>query len=54
MAKMSKRFRAIREKIEAGKVYDLEEALTLLKETSGVKFTESVDVAVRLTATRGE
>lgn len=47
MAK-SKRMRAAREQIEPGKIYDLEEALGLLKSMSKVKFTESVDVAVRL------
>jgi len=47
MAK-SKRFRAMREQIEAGKSYGIDEALELLKSMSKVKFTESVDVAVRL------
>ncbi|MDZ7789628.1 MAG: 50S ribosomal protein L1 [Xanthomonadales bacterium] len=47
MAK-SKRFRAMREQIEAGKSYGIDEALELLKSLSKVKFTESVDVAVRL------
>jgi large subunit ribosomal protein L1 len=47
MAK-SKRIRAIREQIEPGKVYGVDEALDLLKSLSKVKFTESVDVAVRL------
>ncbi|RFF29284.1 50S ribosomal protein L1 [Wenzhouxiangella sediminis] len=47
MAK-SKRIRAIREQIEPGKVYGVDEALDLLKSMSKVKFTESVDVAVRL------
>ncbi len=48
MAKLSKRFRAIREKIESGKLYSIEEAVALLKEFSTVKFTEGVDVAVNL------
>ncbi len=48
MATSSKRYRAIREQIEPGKVYALDEALELLKKTSNVKFTESVDVAIRL------
>lgn len=48
MAKLTKRQRAIREKIEAGKFYPIGEALTLLQETSAVKFAESVDVAVNL------
>jgi len=44
----SKRIRAIREQIEAGKSYGIDEALDLLKSMSKVKFTESVDVAIRL------
>ena len=48
MASSSKRFKAIREQLEPGKIYVLEEALELLKKTSNVKFTESVDVAIRL------
>jgi large subunit ribosomal protein L1 len=47
MAK-SKRIRAMREQIEPGKTYGIDEALDLLKTLSKVKFTESVDVAVRL------
>ena len=43
-----KRLRAIREKIEPGKNYSIDEALELLKSSSKVKFTESVDVAIRL------
>ena len=48
MAKISKRTRAIREQVEPGKVYVIEEALELLKKLSNVKFSESVDVAIRL------
>lgn len=48
MASSSKRNKAIREQLEPGKVYALEEALELLKKVSSVKFTESVDVAIRL------
>lgn len=48
MAKLSKRFRAIREKVESGKLYAIEDAVALLKEFSTVKFTEGVDVAVNL------
>jgi len=44
----SKRIRAMREQIEPGKAYSLDEALDLLKSLSKVKFTESVDVAIRL------
>ncbi|MCL4136631.1 UNVERIFIED_CONTAM: hypothetical protein GTU68_022814 [Idotea baltica] len=48
MAKLSKRFRAIREKVEIGKSYSIDEAVSLLKEFSTVKFAEGVDVAVNL------
>jgi len=48
MTRTSKRFRVIQEKLEPGKVYAVDEALALLKEISKVKFTESVDVAVKL------
>ncbi|UCE88216.1 MAG: 50S ribosomal protein L1 [Pseudomonadota bacterium] len=48
MAKLSKRQKAIREKLEHGKVYPLDEALQLLKGLPKVKFSESVDVAVNL------
>jgi large subunit ribosomal protein L1 len=48
MAKLSKRARAIKEKVEAGKQYAAEDAFALLKEISSIKFEESVDVAVNL------
>ena len=48
MAKLTKRQKAIASKIEAGKVYNFEEAAALLAELSAVKFTESFDVAVNL------
>ena len=48
MAKLSKRVKAINEKIDRDKVYPLEEALALLKEVSKVKFNESVDISVNL------
>jgi len=48
MTKMSKRFKAIREQVEPGKIYAVDDALALLKDLSTVKFTESVDVAVKL------
>ena len=48
MAKLSKRVRAINEKIEPGKIYQAEEAFSLLKELSSVKFSETVDVAINL------
>jgi large subunit ribosomal protein L1 len=48
MAKLSKRRRAINEKIELGKLYSVDDALNLLKELSTVKFSETVDVAINL------
>jgi large subunit ribosomal protein L1 len=48
MAGMGKRLKAIREKIEPGKAYAIDEALGILKDSSTVKFTESVDVSIRL------
>lgn len=48
MARLSKRQQAIRERIERGRLYPAEEAFTLLKDLSKVKFVESVDVAVNL------
>jgi large subunit ribosomal protein L1 len=48
MAKLSKRAKAIREKLESGKNYTADEAFGLLKELSAVKFAESVDVSVNL------
>ena len=48
MAKLGKRAKAIREKIDATRQYPVTEAFSLLKELSTVKFTESVDVAVNL------
>jgi large subunit ribosomal protein L1 len=48
MAKLSKRARLIREKVQPGKIYAIEEAVSLLSELSTVKFKESIDVAVNL------
>ncbi|MGX5175136.1 50S ribosomal protein L1 [Aliikangiella sp. IMCC44653] len=48
MAKLSKRQKQISEKVDKTKVYTLEEALTLLKEVSSVKFDESFDAAINL------
>ena len=48
MAKLSKRRRAINEKIVAGKSYAITDALNLIKELSTVKFPETVDVAINL------
>lgn len=48
MAKLSKRMKSLRESVDIGKAYDAVEALDLLKSLSSVKFTESVDVAIKL------
>lgn len=48
MAKLSKRARMIAEKVERGRVYEAEEAFSLLKEVSAVKFRENIDVSVNL------
>ena len=48
MARLSKRVRAMREKIDATRLYSIDEAMSLLKEFATVKFEETVDVAVNL------
>lgn len=48
MAKLSKRMQAIRSKMEAGKIYGIEEALGVIKTCASAKFNESVDVSVNL------
>ena len=48
MKKLSKRQKAIREKVELAKQYSLEEALQLLQEVKATKFDETVDVVLRL------
>jgi large subunit ribosomal protein L1 len=48
MAKLTKRMKAILEKVDSSKQYPAEEAFLLLKTLSSIKFAESVDVAVNL------
>ena len=48
MAKITKRQKAIREKVDSEKLYAAEEAFSLVKELATVKFTESIDVAINL------
>jgi len=48
MAKLTKRMKAIQEKIEHGKLYGADEAFQIIKDLPRAKFTESVDVAVNL------
>ena len=48
MAKLSKRQKAINEKVEPGKLYSFDEAVALMKSLPVSKFEESVDVSVNL------
>ncbi|MDP1539238.1 MAG: 50S ribosomal protein L1 [Moraxellaceae bacterium] len=48
MAKLSKRQAAIKAKLVPGKLYTIEEAVSLLAELPPAKFKESIDVAVNL------
>ncbi len=48
MAKLSKRQKAINEKVQANRAYAFEDAAALLAEVSSVKFVESIDVSVNL------
>jgi large subunit ribosomal protein L1 len=48
MPKLSKRAKLIAEKIEPGKIYNIDAATELLNDLSKVKFKESIDVAINL------
>ena len=48
MAKMSKRQKAFKEKVNPEKTYPLDEAVGMLKELATAKFNETVEVAVNL------
>lgn len=48
MAHISKRYKALASKVDRSKLYALDEALKLVKETAKAKFDESIDVAVNL------
>ncbi|MCK9513620.1 MAG: 50S ribosomal protein L1 [Pigmentiphaga sp.] len=48
MAKVGKRVAALRAKIDRTKLYPVDEALNLIKETATAKFDESIDIAVQL------
>ncbi|MCH9849476.1 MAG: 50S ribosomal protein L1 [Betaproteobacteria bacterium] len=45
---MAKRIDALRAKIDRNKLYPMQEALTLVKEGSKVKFNESIDISINL------
>ena len=48
MGRLPKRARALKEKIDPGKLYAIDDAVLLLGELSSVKFTESIDVSINL------
>jgi large subunit ribosomal protein L1 len=48
MAHESKRYKALRSKVERMKLYPVQEALKLIKDNATAKFNESVDVAINL------
>ena len=48
MTKVSKRMSSLISKVEKGKLYPIDDALDLIKLFGGVKFKESVDVAIQL------
>ncbi len=48
MAKLTKRMRAVAEKIDSDKAYDINEAVSLLNELSTAKFKESFDISINL------
>jgi len=48
MAHISKRYKALAAKVNNTKLYALDEALVLVKETAKAKFDESIDVAINL------
>jgi large subunit ribosomal protein L1 len=48
MPKISKRFNSLRELVDKDKIYELDEAINLVKKTATAGFKESVDVSVQL------
>jgi large subunit ribosomal protein L1 len=48
MAHLSKRYRAMRTKIDPAKAYPADEALKMVKDNATAKFNESVDVSINL------
>ena len=48
MARLNKRRKAAREKVDTATVYDLDVALNLVKEFASAKFPESIDVSLNL------
>ena len=48
MAKNTKRYSAVAEKVDPENFYSLTEAFSLVKETASAKFDEAVDVSINL------
>ena len=48
MAKLSKRIKALKAKVDRTKVYAFDNAVALIKECATAKFNESIDVSVQL------
>lgn len=48
MAKVSKRVKEIRAKVDRNRLYPIDDALALIKDTASAKFNESVDVSIGL------
>jgi len=48
MARVSKRYQAIRSKVDRAKLYSAREALEMIKQGATAKFNESVDVSINL------
>lgn len=48
MANVSKRYKAVRAKVNRDKLYPMKDALQLVKENATAKFNEAVDVAINL------
>jgi large subunit ribosomal protein L1 len=48
MAHISKRYKAVRAKVDRARLYPVQEALKLIKENATAKFNESIDVSINL------
>lgn len=48
MAKLTKRAKAIKEKVTPGKLYSIQNAINLLKSVPALKFDQSVDISINL------
>mgnify|MGYP003341721097 CR=1 FL=1 len=48
MAKIAKRYKALRAKVDREKLYPVADALKLVKENATAKFNESIDISINL------